>query len=160
MTIFSPYCLLLVTGGSFLQVSHCIFIKRTVHFMNHKILPRLQAVLLELKNRDTERKELQGGFLFIFLWLLYCMVYMFTECTCLVMLTKWMTKKVLMCHLKVCLSVAVYVLLFCPFQKHRLYSKAVLTQHSLPHPYPALSRAVNFITGALRQNLAGLAQWD
>lgn len=69
-------------------------------------------------------------------------------------------KRVLMCHLKVCLSVAVYVLLFCPFQKQRLYSKAVLTQHSLPHPYPALSRAVNFITGALRQNLAGLAQWD
>lgn len=61
--------------------------------MNHKILPKLEAVLLEWKNRNTERKELQGGFLFIFLWLLYCMVYMFTECNCLVMLTKWMTKK-------------------------------------------------------------------
>lgn len=55
-----------------------------------------------------------------------------------------------MCHLKVCLSVAVYVLLFCPFKKHRLFSKAELTQHSLPHPYPALFRAVNFIIGVLR----------
>lgn len=65
-----------------------------------------------------------------------------------------------MCHLKVCLSVAVYVLLFCPFKKHRLFSKAELTQHSLPHPYPALFRAVNFIIGVLRQNLASLAQGE
>lgn len=59
-----------------------------------------------------------------------------------------------MCHLKVCLSVAVYVLLFCPFKKKNkntdCFSKAELTQHSLPHPYPALFRAVNFIIGALR----------
>lgn len=115
--------------------------------MNHKILPRLEAVLLEWKNRNTERKELQGGFLFIFLWLLYCMVYMFTECNCLVMLTKWMTKKkksVLMCHLKVCLSVAVYVLLFCPFffkKKHGLFFQSWIntTFSSPPLPSPLQS---------------------
>lgn len=68
-------------------------------------------------------------------------------------------KIVLMCHWTVCLSITVYVLLFCPFKKkRRLYSKAVLTQHSLPHSNPAFFRAVSFITGALRQNLAGVVQ--
>lgn len=46
--------------------SHCILSKTKVYLGNHTILDRLQAVLLERENRDTERKELQGGFLFYF----------------------------------------------------------------------------------------------
>lgn len=128
-----PFILPLSSHLGLFFASHCIFIKSKVYLMNHNILPRFQAVLLVWKNRNTERKEVQGGFLFMFLWLMYCMAYMFTECTCLVMLTKWMTKRVLMCHLTVCLSITVYVFPFCPLKKTQLYSKAVWTQHSLPY---------------------------
>lgn len=126
--------------------------------MHHKFLPRLQAVLSEWKNRSTERKELQGGFLFTFLWLMYCMVSMFTECICLVMLNKMNDKKKkFWCAIwKFALaSLFMFYFFFCPLLgggggKRRLYSKAVLAQHSLPRPSLALIRAVHFITGALR----------
>lgn len=51
--------------GYFLLIT--AFLSKEKSFLtNHKLLPRLQAVLLEWKNKNTERKDLQGGFLFIF----------------------------------------------------------------------------------------------
>lgn len=76
---------------------------------------------------------------------MYCTAYMFTDCICLVMSTEWMTnkkKKRPDVPLDICLSPAVYVLPFCPALKtnrhQQLNSKAVRTQHSLPHSSPEL----------------------
>lgn len=65
MVIFSPYLPLSSHVGYFLLII-AFLSKEKSSLTNHKLLPRLQAVLLEWKNRNTERKDLQGGFLFIF----------------------------------------------------------------------------------------------
>lgn len=145
--IFSPYCLLRVTWGYFLQVIAFLSKEKYISWTAKFPLDFRQSFW---RKRTETQKEMNDRVAFVFLWLMYCMVYMFTECICLVMLTKWMTKKkkwVLMCHLKVCLSIAVYVL-FCPFKITGCIPK--LYEHNILFPTPTqpFFRAKNSLPGA------------
>ena len=88
--IFSPYCLLLVTWGYFLQVIAFLSKEKYISWTTKFPLDFRQSFW---SKRTETQKEMNDRVAFVFLWLMYCMVYMFTECICLVMLTKWMTKK-------------------------------------------------------------------
>lgn len=88
--IFSPYCLLLVTWGYFLQVIAFLSKEKYISWTAKFPLDFRQSFW---RKRIETQKEMNDRVAFVFLWLMYCMVYMFTECICLVMLTKWMTKK-------------------------------------------------------------------
>lgn len=99
---------------------------------------------------------------------MYCTVYMFTDCICLVMLTKWMTKKEkeFWCAIWKFALASLFMFSFSVLlrkknkkTKCRLYSKAVLTQHSLPIPAQPF-RASKSIPGAWGQSPTGLAQGE
>lgn len=96
---------------------------------------------------------------------MYCTVYMFTDCICLVLLTKWMTKKEkeFWCAIWKFALASLFMFSFSVLlrkKKCRLYSKAVLTQHSLPIPAQPSSELWNPPQEPGGQSLAGLAQGE